>query len=230
MGCTPFLAHHGPKNSLRFSAHKVDSKKIGANTAPKKLPTAIFACPSFANKIISASLKLSAKEWSSPVARTSVRFVYEPRRQKRELGISLSIITKLLIGPLRSKICSSFSCITFVILYNFIYFSNCIFSYITLIKTWRFFLSFSNINVSKKIEQSITILGYKSKVKKESKTLFFYLFEVLSLCQSFILKLSDNFLSCQNLVGNVAVVCQGSLVGFFTWSTDSIVNNNDIVA
>jgi hypothetical protein len=97
MGCTPFLDHDGPKNSLRFSAHKVVSKKIGANTAPKKLPTAIFACPSFANKIISASLKLSAKEWSSPVARTSVRFVYEPRRQKRELGISLSIITKLLI-------------------------------------------------------------------------------------------------------------------------------------
>ena len=46
VGCTPFLAHHGPKNSLRFSAHKVDSKKkIGANNAPKKLLHAIFACP-----------------------------------------------------------------------------------------------------------------------------------------------------------------------------------------
>jgi len=66
MGCTPFLAHHGPKNSLRFSAHKVDSKKIGANNAPKKLPTAIFACPSFANKIISAALKLSAKNGLRP--------------------------------------------------------------------------------------------------------------------------------------------------------------------
>lgn len=39
----------------------VVSKKIGANNAPKKLPPAIFACPSFANKIISTALKLSAK-------------------------------------------------------------------------------------------------------------------------------------------------------------------------
>lgn len=61
MGCTPFLAHHGPKNSLRFSAHKVDSKKIGANKRTEKIAPAIFACPFFANKIISASLKLSAK-------------------------------------------------------------------------------------------------------------------------------------------------------------------------
>ena len=61
MGCTPFLAHHGPKNSLRFSAHFCGLEKIGANNAPKKLLHAIFACPFFANKIISASLKLSAK-------------------------------------------------------------------------------------------------------------------------------------------------------------------------
>lgn len=60
-GCTPFLAHHGPKNSLRFSAHFCGLEKIGANNAPKKLLHAIFACPFFANKIISASLKLSAK-------------------------------------------------------------------------------------------------------------------------------------------------------------------------
>jgi len=66
MGCTPFLAHHGPKNSLRFSVHKVDSKKIGANNAPKKLPTAIFACSSFANKMISAALKSSAKNALRP--------------------------------------------------------------------------------------------------------------------------------------------------------------------
>ena len=61
-GLHPFFDPHGSKNSLRFSAHKkVDSKKIGANNAPKKLLHAIFACPFFANKIISASLKSSAK-------------------------------------------------------------------------------------------------------------------------------------------------------------------------
>lgn len=65
-GLHPFFDPHGSKNSLRFSAHKVDSKKIGANNAPKKLPTAIFACPSFANKIISAALKLSAKNGLRP--------------------------------------------------------------------------------------------------------------------------------------------------------------------
>lgn len=57
----PFFDPHGSKNSLRFSAHFCGLEKIGANNAPKKLPTAIFACPSFANKIISAALKLSAK-------------------------------------------------------------------------------------------------------------------------------------------------------------------------
>lgn len=66
MGCTPFLPHHGPKNSLRFSAHFCGLEKIGANNAPKKLREAIFACPFFANKIISAALKLSAKKWSLP--------------------------------------------------------------------------------------------------------------------------------------------------------------------
>lgn len=88
-GCTPFLAPQGPKNSLRFSVHKSGLEKIGANNAPKKLLHAIFACPSFAKKIISASLKSSAKEWSSPVARTSVRFVREPRRQKKRACNSL---------------------------------------------------------------------------------------------------------------------------------------------
>lgn len=93
MGCTPFLAHHGPKNSLRFSAHFCGLEKIGANNAPKKLPTAIFSRPSFANKIISAAPKLSAKKWSLPFARTNVQFVREPRRQKREsLQLPLSAI------------------------------------------------------------------------------------------------------------------------------------------
>ena len=40
-----------PKIHCVFRPTKVDSKKIGANNAPKKLPIAIFACPSFANKI-----------------------------------------------------------------------------------------------------------------------------------------------------------------------------------
>jgi len=78
------LAHHGPKNSLRFSAHKVDSKKIGANTAPKKLPTAIFACPSFANKIISAALKLSAKNGLRPSHESACDLSANRARQKRE--------------------------------------------------------------------------------------------------------------------------------------------------
>ena len=34
-----------------FRPTKWTRKKIGANNAPTKLPTAIFACPSFANKI-----------------------------------------------------------------------------------------------------------------------------------------------------------------------------------
>ena len=87
MGCTPFLAHHGPKNSLRFSTHKVVSKKIGANNAPKKLLHAIFACPSFADDFSCA--KIISKKWSSPVARTSVRFVRESRRQKKRACNSL---------------------------------------------------------------------------------------------------------------------------------------------
>ena len=47
MGCTPFLAHHGPKNSLRFSAHKVDSKKIGANKRTEKISPSNFCLPIF---------------------------------------------------------------------------------------------------------------------------------------------------------------------------------------
>jgi hypothetical protein len=84
MGCTPFLAHHGPKNSLRFSAHKVDSKNRREQRTGKLLH-AIFACPSFAKKIISTALKLSAKNGLRPFARISVRFVREPRRQKSSL-------------------------------------------------------------------------------------------------------------------------------------------------
>lgn len=47
MGCTPFLAHYGPKNSLRFSAHKVDSKKIGANKRTEKIAPSNFCLPIF---------------------------------------------------------------------------------------------------------------------------------------------------------------------------------------
>lgn len=39
LGCTPFLAHHGPKNSLRFSTHFCGLEKIGANNAPKNCST-----------------------------------------------------------------------------------------------------------------------------------------------------------------------------------------------
>ena len=81
MGCTPFLTLAVQKIHCFFGPQKWTRKKSARINAPKKLPTAIFACPSFANKIISTALKLSAK-WSSPVARTSVRFVREPRRQK----------------------------------------------------------------------------------------------------------------------------------------------------
>ena len=91
MGCTPFLTFTVQKIHCFFGPQKWP-RKNRREQRTEKLPTAIFACPSFANKIISAALKLSSKEWSSPVARTSVRFVREPRRQKRELGISLSII------------------------------------------------------------------------------------------------------------------------------------------
>lgn len=85
MGCTPFLAHHGPKNSLRFSAHKVDSKKIGANNAPEKLLRAIFACPSFAKKIISAALKLSAKNGLRPSHESACDLSANHADKKREL-------------------------------------------------------------------------------------------------------------------------------------------------
>ena len=61
MGCTPFLTLTVQKIHCVFRPTFVDSKKIGANNAPKKLPSAIFACPSFANKMTSAALKSSAK-------------------------------------------------------------------------------------------------------------------------------------------------------------------------
>ena len=85
MGCTPFLAHHGPKNSLRFSTHKVVSKKIGANNAPKKLLHAIFACPSFANKMISAALKSSAKNGLRPSHEPACDLSANHADKKREL-------------------------------------------------------------------------------------------------------------------------------------------------
>ncbi|MCG4878005.1 hypothetical protein L0N00_16370, partial [Eggerthella lenta] len=36
-GLHPFFDPHGSKNSLLFRPTKVDSKKIGANNAPKKI-------------------------------------------------------------------------------------------------------------------------------------------------------------------------------------------------
>ena len=51
VGCTPFLAHHGPKNSLRFSAHKVDSKKNRREQRTEKIASRNFCLPIFANKI-----------------------------------------------------------------------------------------------------------------------------------------------------------------------------------
>ena len=60
-GCTPFLTLTVQKIHCVFRPTKWTRKKSARTNAPKKLPPAIFACPSFANKIISAALKLSAK-------------------------------------------------------------------------------------------------------------------------------------------------------------------------
>ena len=46
-GLHPFFDPHGPKNSLRFSAHKVDSKKIGANKRTEKIAPSNFCLPIF---------------------------------------------------------------------------------------------------------------------------------------------------------------------------------------
>lgn len=56
----------GQKIHCVFRPTKWTRKKIGANKRTEKIAPAIFACPSFANKIISAALKLSAKKWSLP--------------------------------------------------------------------------------------------------------------------------------------------------------------------
>lgn len=91
MGCTPFLAHHGPKNSLRFSAHKVDSKKIGANKRTEKIASSNFCLPIFCQQNNFNCVKIISKKWSSPFARISVRFVREPRRQKKRELITPSL-------------------------------------------------------------------------------------------------------------------------------------------
>lgn len=64
-GCTPFLTLTVQKIHCFFGPQS-GLEKIGASNAPKKLLHAIFACPSFAKKIISASLKLSAKNGIRP--------------------------------------------------------------------------------------------------------------------------------------------------------------------
>lgn len=59
-GCTPFLTLTVQKIHCFFGPQKVVSKNRREQRT-EKLLHAIFACPSFANKIISALLKLSAK-------------------------------------------------------------------------------------------------------------------------------------------------------------------------
>ena len=72
-GLHPFF---GPSWSKKFTAFfdpLLWPRKNRCEQRTEKLLHAIFACPYFVSKI-----------WSSPVARISVRFVREPRRQKWE--------------------------------------------------------------------------------------------------------------------------------------------------
>lgn len=62
----PFLAHHGPKNSLRFSAHFCGLEKNRREQRTEKIASCNFCLPIFANKIISAAPKLSAKNGLRP--------------------------------------------------------------------------------------------------------------------------------------------------------------------
>lgn len=60
MGCTPFLTFTVQKIHCFFGPQKWP-RKNRREQRTEKLPTAIFACPSFANKMTSAALKSSAK-------------------------------------------------------------------------------------------------------------------------------------------------------------------------
>lgn len=96
-GLHPFFGPSRSKKFTAFSAHKSGLEKIGANNAPKKLPPAIFACPSFANKIISALLKLSAKNGLRP-SHESACDLSANHADKNERGNNpLPILTRLLL-------------------------------------------------------------------------------------------------------------------------------------
>ena len=47
MGCPPFLAHHGPKNSLRFSAHFCGLEKNRCEQRTEKIASRNFCLPIF---------------------------------------------------------------------------------------------------------------------------------------------------------------------------------------
>lgn len=47
LGCTPFLAHHGPKNSLRFSAHFCGLEKNRREQRTEKIAHCNFCLPIF---------------------------------------------------------------------------------------------------------------------------------------------------------------------------------------
>lgn len=86
------------KKFTAFSAHKSGLEKIGANYAPKKLLHAIFACPSFANKIISAALKLSAKNGLRPSHESTCDLSANSADKKERAYNSLPcLLTRLLL-------------------------------------------------------------------------------------------------------------------------------------
>ena len=96
-GLHPFFGPSRSKKFTAFSAHKSGLEKIGANNAPKKLPPAIFACPSFANKIISALLKLSAKNGLRPSHESACDLSANRADKKERDNNSLPVLTRLLL-------------------------------------------------------------------------------------------------------------------------------------
>ena len=68
-----------------FRPTKWTRKKSARTTHRKKLPPAIFACPCFANKIISAPLKLSAKNGLRPSHEPACDLSANHADKKREL-------------------------------------------------------------------------------------------------------------------------------------------------
>lgn len=97
LGCTPFLTLADQKIHCVFRPTFVVSKKIGANNAPKKLLHAIFACPSFANKTISAALKLSAKNGLRPSHESACDLSANRADKKERDHNSLPVLTRLLL-------------------------------------------------------------------------------------------------------------------------------------